>query len=79
MHVCGVEGSVVQIFAVVLITTFTLMREQRHSGSDVFPLSRIYCNALDVAFQLTGPLLRQIFLWEVFCISRNDIFHISRD
>jgi len=72
-----VEGSVVQIFAVILITTVTLMGEHRRSGSDVFPLSRICFNACDPALQLTGPRLREIFLCEVFCIWRNKIFRLS--
>ena len=74
MYVGGGEGSVVQIFVVVLITTVTLMTEHRHSGSDVFPLSGIYCNAFDPAFKLTGPWLRQIFLCDLSCISRKIIF-----
>ena len=77
MHMYVRGGKEFQIFAVVLITTITLMTEHRHSGSDVFPLSRIYFDAFDAVFQLTGPLLRQIFLWEVFCISRNEMFDRS--
>jgi len=40
------EGSVVQIFAVLLITTVTLMTEHRHSGSDVFPRIEIILTLL---------------------------------
>jgi len=47
------ERRAVQIFAVVLITTVTLMTEHRHSGIDVFPLPRMYCNVFDPAFHWT--------------------------